>query len=107
MKLACQLAAFGFLLYAIASAPLTHILNPTTPAAAAVPRSFQEEDAEAATHLYKEEASSGKNPVVAQYAREMLPRLSQHYRNALRLSATINAPVAAAKRDHIPASHKS
>jgi len=211
MKLACQLAAFGFLLYAIASAPLTHILNPTTPAAAAVPRSFQEEerraaaqegvsgqdksflmtaaegemlqlelskvaikhaktlavrrfagqtaqfidraeirlskvasefglslpaapsgdvqhaaqllagtqnidreyllriiaDAEAATHLYKEEASSGKNPVVAQYARELLPRLSQHYRNALRLSAAINAPVAAAKRDHIPASHKS
>src|SRR5207253_9032990 len=62
--------------------------------------------AEASTHLYKEEASSGKNPVVAQYAREMLPRLTQHSRNALRLSATINAPVATAKPERSP-SHKS
>jgi putative membrane protein len=203
MKLATQIAAFGFLIYAVAAAPLTHALKPVQPAAAAVPRSFQEEerlaaaqeglsdqdksflmsaaqgemlqlelsrvaitraklasvrrfagqtaqfigraklqlekvadefgvslpkivpdqvhvartdltssrnldrdyllrimtDAVAATHLYKDESGNGKNPVVAQYAREMLPRLTQHYRNALHLSATLNAPVANAKHE--------
>ncbi len=214
MKLACQVAAFGFLLYAVAAAPVMHAANAGTPAAAGAqqpaPRSFQEVERRAAaqeglsgqdktflmtaaqgemlqrelsrvaktraknpavrrfaaqteqfisraeerltrvagefgmslpqtvpddvmkaqqtlsgaqnpdreyvqgilsdtrqvTDLYKEEASSGKNPVLSQYAREMLPRLSQHYRNALRLSATINAPIATIKREHIP-SHKS
>ncbi len=55
--------------------------------------------------LYKEEAASGTNPVITQYAREMLPRLSQHYRNTLRLMATISAPVVAARR--APAAHHS
>jgi putative membrane protein len=204
MRLACQIAAFGFLVYAVAAAPLTHAIKPAQ--AAATNRSFEQEerlaaaqeglseqdrtflmsavqgemlqlelsrltimhsknaavrrfagqteqfigrakiqlqkvadefgvsfpkilpdevqraretlasapnldreyllrimtDAEAATHLYKDEGGSGKNPVVAQYAREMLPRLTQHYRNALRLSASLNAPVANARREHTP-----
>ncbi len=37
--------------------------------------------------LYKEEASSAKNPVLARYAQEALPRLRQHYRNAHNLLA--------------------
>lgn len=32
--------------------------------------------------LYKDESSSAKNPVLARYAQEALPRLRQHYRNA-------------------------
>lgn len=207
MRLACQIAAFGFLAYAVAAAPLTQALKPAQAASVAtLSRTFQEEerlaaaqqglsdqdktflmsaaqgemlqlelsrvasthakiatvrrfagqtaqfigrakvqllkvsgefgvslpkilpdevetarqavaaaqnfdreyllrimrDAEAATRLYKDESANGKNPVVAQYAREMLPRLTQHYRNALHLSATINAPVANARREHAP-----
>jgi putative membrane protein len=201
MKLACQIAAFGFLAYAVAAAPLTHALKPAEAASrfqeeerlaaaqeglsdqdrafvmsaargemlqlelsrvaithgktaavrrfagqtaqfigrakvqllkvagefgVSLPKTLPDEvensrqalgaaqnfdreyllrimrDAEATTHLYKDESANGKNPVVSQYAREMLPRLTQHYRNALHLSATISAPVANAKREHAP-----
>lgn len=34
------------------------------------------------TGLYKDESTSAKNPVLARYAQEALPRLRQHYRNA-------------------------
>lgn len=34
------------------------------------------------TDLYKDESSSAKNPVLARYAQEGLPRLRQHYRSA-------------------------
>ena len=45
MKLASQIAAFGFLIYAVAAAPLTHALKPAQAAAtASAPRSFQEEE---------------------------------------------------------------
>ncbi len=54
-------------------------------------------DTNRADTLYKEEARSGKNPVMAQYAREMLPRLSQHYRNTLHVMAAVNGPVVAAR----------
>jgi predicted outer membrane protein len=47
-------------------------------------------DTKTSLDLYKDESSRGTNPVVAQYAREMSPRLTQHYRNASRLLATIN-----------------
>lgn len=54
------------------------------------------------TNLYKDESSRGTNPVVAQYAREMSPRLTQHYRNASRLLVTVNRE-AAARHLHTPA----
>ena len=47
-------------------------------------------DTKTSSNLYRDESSRGTNPVVAQYAREMSPRLTQHYRNASRLSATIS-----------------
>lgn len=39
------------------------------------------------TGVYKDESSSAKNPVLARYAQEALPRLQQHYRNAHNLLA--------------------
>jgi putative membrane protein len=55
-------------------------------------------DTRSATGLYEQEAANGTNPVVAQYAQSMLPRMTQHYRNILRMSASISGPVIAAKR---------
>lgn len=40
------------------------------------------------TGLYKDESSSAKNPVLARYAQEGLPRLRQHYRSANNLLAS-------------------
>jgi len=39
------------------------------------------------TGLYKDESGSAKNPVLARYAQESLPRLRQHYRTANNLLA--------------------
>ena len=61
-------------------------------------------DTKNSTILYKDESSRGKNPVVVQYAREMSPKLTQHYRNASRLLATINRDVEARRLRTSPAS---
>jgi putative membrane protein len=54
-------------------------------------------DTQQISNLYRDESSRGTNPVIVQFAREMSPRLLQHHRNASRLLATINSPVAGAK----------
>jgi putative membrane protein len=64
-------------------------------------------DTKKASTLYKDESSRGQNPVVVQYAREMSPRLSQHYRNASRLLAKIDGPAVEARRLRTPPASRS
>lgn len=55
-------------------------------------------DTRSSTTLYTNESARGTNPVLVQYAREMTPQLLQHYRNALRLLATVNRAAAEQRR---------
>jgi predicted outer membrane protein len=64
-------------------------------------------DTKTESHLYKDESVKGQNPVIVQYAREMFPRLSQHYRNAARLWATMRSPAAEARQLRTPLASRS